>query len=121
MDEHMPKWRKKIWRECYRQVRAIPPTELNAKNKLEGINTLAITVVTYSFNVINWNSEEIRRIDKKIQKLLNLNSMNHPKADVNRMYVQRKEGGSGMINLECALRQQQLCQILIYCHQMIGC
>ena len=47
--------------------------------------------------------------------------MNHPKADVNRMYVQRKEGGSGMINLECALRQQQLCQILIYCHQMIGC
>ena len=38
------------------------------------------------------------------------------------MYKEKKEeGGGGVINVECALRQQQLCQILIYCHQMIGC
>ena len=75
-------------------------SELNAKNKLEAINTSAIPVASYSFNVVNWNLEEIKRIDRKIRKLMTLNRMHHPKADVSRMYIPRKEGGRGMINLE---------------------
>ena len=31
-------------------------------------------------------------MEKKIRKLLTLNRMHHPKADVNRMYAPRKEG-----------------------------
>ena len=31
---------------------------------------------------------------------MTLNRMHHPKADVSRMYIPRKEGGRGMINLE---------------------
>ena len=68
-------------------------SELNAKNKLEAINTLAIAVVSYSFNVVNWNLQEIKRIDRKIRKLMTLNRMHHPKADVSRMYIPRKDGG----------------------------
>ena len=30
--------------------------------------------------------------------------MHHPKADVNRMYVLRKEGGRGMINLKTCFK-----------------
>ena len=96
--------KEKIRKECYRRLIAILHTELNAKNKLEAINTLAIPVVTYSFNVINWNLEEIRRMDRKIRKLLTLNRMHQPKADVNRVYVPRKEGGNGMINLEMCFK-----------------
>ena len=92
--------KEKIRKECYRRVKAVLQSELNAKNKLEAINTLAIPVVSYSFNVVNWNLEEIRRIDRKIRKLMTLNRMHHPKADVSRMYIPRKEGGQGMINLE---------------------
>ena len=40
------KMKEKIKGERYRQIRAILHTELNAKNKLEAINTLAIPVVT---------------------------------------------------------------------------
>ena len=39
-------------------------------------------------------------MDSKVRKLLTLNRIYHPKADANRIYVPRKEGGSGMINLE---------------------
>ena len=92
--------KEKIRKESYRRVRAVPQSELNAKNKLEAINTLAIPVVSYSCNVVNWNLEEIKRIDRKIRKLMTLNRMHHPKADVSRMYIPRKEGGLGMINLE---------------------
>ena len=31
---------------------------------------------------------------------MTLNRMYHPKADVSRMYIPRKEGGRGMTNLE---------------------
>ena len=52
------KMKEKIRKECYRRVRAVLYTKLNVKNKLAAINTLAIPVATYSFNVINWNLEK---------------------------------------------------------------
>ena len=98
------KMKGKTRKDCYRRVRAILHTELNAKNKLEAITTLAIPVVTCNFNVINWNLEKIRRMDRKIWKLLSLNRMHHPKSDINRIYVPRKGRGRGMINLEMCFK-----------------
>ena len=43
-------------------------------------------------------------MDRKIRKLLTLNRMHHPKADVSRMYVPRKEERRGMINLEMCFK-----------------
>ena len=37
-------------------------------------------------------------------KLLTLNRIHQPRADVNRMYVLRKEGGRGIINLEMCFK-----------------
>eukprot|EP00795_Rhopilema_esculentum_P000152 gene152-9769_t len=39
-------------------------------------------VVRHSFNVINWNLTEIKKMDTKIRKILTCNRMHHPKADV---------------------------------------
>ena len=55
--------KEKIRKECYRKVRPILKTELNSANRTEAINILAIPVVTYSFNIINWTIPEIRRLD----------------------------------------------------------
>ena len=92
--------KEKIRKECYRRVRAVLQSELKAKNKLEAINTLAIPVASCGFNVVNWNLEEIKRIVRKIRKLVILDRMHHPTTDVSRMYIPRKEGGRGKINLE---------------------
>ena len=70
--------KEKIRKECYRRVRAILKTELNSANRIEAINTLAIPVVTYSLNIINWTLPDIRKIDTKIRKLLTVNRMHHP-------------------------------------------
>ena len=61
--------KEKIRKECYRRIRAVLQSEMNAKNTLEAINTLAIPVVSYSFNVVNWNLEETKRIDRKKSKI----------------------------------------------------
>ena len=71
-------------------------SELNATNKIEAINTLAVPVVTYSFNIINWQMSEIKKLDRKTRKLLTMERMNHPKAEVRRIYRPRQTGGRGL-------------------------
>ena len=92
------KMREKRKQECYGRVRGLLQLELNAKYKIEAIKISAIPIVTYSFNVFNWNLEEINRTDRKTRKLMTL------KADVSRMYIPRKEGGRGITNLEMAYK-----------------
>ena len=59
------KMKEKVRKEYYRRVRMVLKTELNAANRFEEINTLAIPVVTYSFNIIDWKMSEIKRLDTK--------------------------------------------------------
>jgi hypothetical protein len=76
--------KEKIRKEYYRRVRLAIKSELNAANKIEAINTLAVPVVTYSFNIINWQMKEVKKLDTKTRKLLTSERMHHPKADVER-------------------------------------
>ena len=62
--------KEKIRKECYREARVILKAELNSANIMETINTLAMTVVQYSFDIINWTLQDLRRIETKISKLL---------------------------------------------------
>ena len=96
--------KEKIRKECYRRVRAILKTEFNSANHIEALNTLAIHVVTYSFNIVNWTPSDIKKMDTKIRKLMTCNRMHHPKADVDRLHIPRNEGVRGMIQLELSLK-----------------
>ena len=73
-------------------VQAVLKTEFKSENHIEAINTLAIPVVKYIFNIINWTIPEIRRLDMKA-----CNRMHHLKVDANRIYIPRNEGRRGMI------------------------
>ena len=84
-------------KECFRRVRSILRSKLNARNRIDTINFLALPVVTYSFTIINWSLTEIKKVDTKIRKLLTMHRMHHPKSDVNRLYLPRKEGGRGLV------------------------
>jgi len=94
------KMKEQIRKEYYRRIRMVLKGELNAMNKIEAINTVAIPVVTYSFNIINWTLEDIRSLDRKTRKLLTKEGMHHPKSDVDRMYLPRSTGGRGLIQIE---------------------
>ena len=75
-------------------------TELNSANRIETVNTLAMSVVQYSFNIINWTSQDLRRIDTKIRKLLTCYKLHHPKADKDQLYLPRSVGGRSLIQTE---------------------
>ena len=47
------KTKEKIRKDNYRRVRLILRTELNGRNKMEAINSLAVPVVQYTFGIID--------------------------------------------------------------------
>ncbi|KAI5750850.1 hypothetical protein M8J77_001785 [Diaphorina citri] len=88
--------------EYFRRMRLVLRTELNGKNKMEAINSLAVPVIDYSFGIIEWTQEELRKLDTKTRKCLTLFKMLHPRADVSRLYLPRRIGGRGLRNIKDA-------------------
>ena len=52
----------------------------------------------------NNNDNNNNNNSTKIRKLLNLHKMLLPKADVERLYISRKDGGRGLIEVETAFK-----------------
>jgi len=94
--------KEKLKKEYLRRLRPVLGTELGAKNKIQAIASLAVLVLRYSFGIIKWHQEELQKLDRKTWKLLTIHGQHHPKADVDRLYVPRKQGGRGVMQLEAA-------------------
>ena len=88
--------------EYSRRLRMILKSEVNARNKFTAIGALAVPVLRYVFGVINWRTEELKKIDRKTRKMLTMCKMYHPKASICRLYVKRKEGERGLVQKEAA-------------------
>ena len=92
--------KEKLKKEYLRRLRLVLDTELSAKNKIQGIGALAVPVLRYSFGIINWRQEELRKLDTKTRKLLTIHGQQYPKAEIDRLYVPRKRRGRGMMQAE---------------------
>jgi len=98
--------KERLKQEYSRRLRMILKSEMNARNKITAIGALAVPVFRYSFGIINWRTEEIKKIDRKTSKMLTMHKMHHTKADIDRLYVKRKEGGRGLVQIEAAYKAE---------------
>jgi hypothetical protein len=69
-------------------------------NNIQATGAMAVPVLRYSFGIINWRQDKLRKLYMKTRKLLTIHGQHHPKADVERLYVPRIQGGRGLIQLE---------------------
>ena len=53
--------KERLKQEYSRRLRMILKSELNARNKITANGALAIPVLRYSFGIINWRIEEIKK------------------------------------------------------------
>ena len=74
--------------------------ELIAKETIQANGSLAVPVLRYSFGIINWHQEELQNLDRKMRKLLTIHEEHHPRADVDDLYIPRKQWGRGLMQLE---------------------
>lgn len=70
------------------------------KKNIAVIKSLGNPVVTYSFSIINWNLNELKKIDTKNRKQLTRNRMHHREIGVDSLYLPGCSGGGETIQLE---------------------
>ena len=64
------KMKVNIRKEYKRRMKLVLKSELNARNKIAAINTLAVPVILYSYGVIDWKLDEIQNLDRMSRKQL---------------------------------------------------
>ena len=89
-----------IRKEYLRRMRRLLEIKLSNRNLIKGINTWAVLLVRYSGPFLKWTKEELKRMDQRTRKLMTMHKALHPRDDVDRLYVSRKEGGRGLASIE---------------------
>jgi len=54
--------KERLKQEYSRRLRMILKSELNARNKITAIGAIAVPLLGYSFDIINWRNEEIKKV-----------------------------------------------------------
>ena len=90
----------KIQKEYLRRTRKLAETKLSSWNLIKGMNTYAVPLVRYSELFLKWTRAELKKMDQRTRKLITMHKALHPRDDVDRLYVPRKEGGGGLISIE---------------------
>ena len=82
-------------------------SKLNGRNKVTTIRTWSVAIFRYGTGIIQWKTSELEDLDRKSRKTMTIFGGLHPKSDVDRLYVKRKEGGRGFISVEQCIREEE--------------
>ena len=92
---------KDIIRKWYlRRTRKLLEIKLSSRSLIKGINTWAVPQVRYLGPFQKWTRVEQKQMDQRTRKLMTIHKALHPRDDVDRLYVSRKEGGRGLASIE---------------------
>ena len=89
-----------IKKEYMRRVRNILKSKLNGRNIILAIKSRAVSIVRYEVGIISLTKMELEELDRRTRKLMTMYGARHPKADFDRLYLQRCEEEEGLLGLE---------------------
>ena len=90
----------KIRKEYLRRTRKLLETKLSSRNLIKGVNTWAEPHVRYSGRFLYWTRDELKQMEQRTRKLMDMHKALHPRDHVEELYVSRKEGGRGLASIE---------------------
>ena len=73
---------------------------MNGGNLVQGVNSWAVSLIKYSTAFITWRKCDLQAIDRKTRKFFTIYEGLHPKSDVDRLYIPRKDEGRALIAIE---------------------
>ena len=92
--------KNKIQKEYLRRTIKLLETKLSRRNLIKGINTWAVPLIRYSRPFPKWTRDELRQMDQRTRKLMTIYKALHPRDDMDRLYVPRKEERRGLASIE---------------------
>ena len=103
----MEEMKNKVRKDYYRRIRKVLQSKLNGGNVIKAMNSWAVAAVRYTAGIVDWKVDELKNMDRKTRKIMTMNHALHPKADVDRLYVSRGQGGRGMMSIEECVRLEE--------------
>lgn len=97
------------------RLKQIVNTKLNSRNITTAINAYCVPALTYSFGVIKWSTTELENIKLKTRTTLSSAALHHSRSAIERLYLPRKEGGRGLVDL-VSLHNDQVHKLRKYFH-----
>ena len=94
-------------KEYKRRLKLVLKSKLSGKNKIMAANTWAVAILRYSAGVVEWNTDELKVLDRKTRKMTTLYGALHPKSGVGRVCVARQKGGRGLISCEMCVKAEE--------------
>ena len=64
------------------------------------MSTWVVSLGRYTGPFLKWTKEEFKQMDQRTRKLMTIHKALHPRDDVDRLYVPRKEGRRGLTSIE---------------------
>ncbi|KAL1455889.1 hypothetical protein WDU94_000654 [Cyamophila willieti] len=83
-----------------KRLHMILNTELNAKNKIRAINSWVIPLLSYTYGILKWSQTDLETLDRLTRTTMTKHRVHHPRACVERLYVPRRNGGRGLLNIQ---------------------
>ncbi len=74
-------------------------SKLNGWNIVKAINTWAVSLMRDSAGIVEWTTADLDVTARRTRKLMTLNGMLHPWANVSRLYLPRSEGSRGLLSV----------------------
>ena len=90
----------KVSKEYFRRLKKVLKSKLNGGNLVQGVNTWVVSLLRYSATFISWKKYELQAIDRKIRKLFTVYGGLHPKSNVDKLHIPRKDRARGLIPIE---------------------
>lgn len=87
-----------------KKLTKILKTSLNAKNLTRAVNSYCISSLVYSFGIVKWSNTDLDSLDRLVRRMFTKFRILHPNSAVERLYISRRQGGRGLLNIK------RLCQ-----------
>ena len=86
-----------VKKEFIQRTKTVWKSLLSAKNKVRAYNSVCVGLLTYCFGLIKWTKSELENLDKDVRKIMTMNEGFSKHSDVDRLFLQRKNGGRGLV------------------------
>ena len=93
------KMKLNVSKEYTTRLRKVLKSKVNSEKLVCRLNTWAVSLLRYSAAFVSWLKSQLQAIDTKTRMLFTIYGALHPKSDVDRLYIPRKEGGRGLISI----------------------
>ena len=82
-----------------KRLKMILKIQLSSKHTFEAINSYSIPARSYGFPVLDWTITQLEITDRKTGKMMQQYHVMHSQSDLTPLYILRKNGGRGLINI----------------------